>query len=67
VHDHAPVDASAVQGLPEAAPSTKSWTVEPTGADPAMVGVVSPVRSSVLDYPVSEPDSRSGVDTPGRA
>lgn len=66
-HDHAPVVEFAVQVLPEATPSTYSWTVAPTGAEPVNVNVVADVMLSVDEVPKSSVASRSGVETSGTA
>jgi hypothetical protein len=66
-HVHTPDVALAVHVLPEATPSTKSCTVEPTGAEPVNVNVVVDVMLSLFNAPESSAESRSGVDTSGRA
>ena len=61
VQDHAPVVEFAEQVLPEFAPFTCSWIVDPPVAVPLNVGVVSFVMLSVVLDPVSLAASRSGV------
>ena len=65
-HDQTPVVTLAVQALPDDTPSTNSWTVDPTGAEPVKVSVVADVMLSVLT-PVSSDASRSGVEMLGTA
>lgn len=62
VQDQAPVVESAVHGLPVAIAPTKSCTEDPPVAVPEKVGVVSLVRSSVVEVPPSLAAARSGVD-----
>ena len=63
-HVHAPVVLLAVHVFPDDTPSTKSCTVDPTGAEPVNVNVVEDVMLSVL-VPVSSAASRSGVEAAG--
>lgn len=65
-HDQAPVVLLAVQVFPDATPSTSNCTVEPAGAEPVNVSVVTDVMLSVF-VPVSSAASRSGVEMPGTA
>ena len=66
-HDHTPVVEFAVHALPEFTPSTCNCTVEPTGAEPVNVSVVTDVMLSVDEIPESSAVSRTGVDTLGTA
>lgn len=77
VHDHSPVVLLAVQvepvlvhpsldGLVPCA-AVESCTTAPTGAVPVIVSVVSEVRLSLDDDPLSEASARSGADTDGSA
>jgi hypothetical protein len=65
VHCHRPVVSEVMHGLPVATPFAYNCTVDPTGAEPLKVGVVSLVLLSVVDDPVSDASSRSGVVTSG--
>ena len=67
VQDQAPVVSFARQVLPVSVPPSFSWTDAPGGAEPVNVSTVLVVRSSLFDAPVSEPASKSGTDTAGRA
>ena len=58
--DQSPLPSAVVVPIEE--PSEKSSTVLPASAVPVKVGVVSVVILSVLELPVSEAASRSGVD-----
>jgi len=77
VHDHSPVVLLAVQvepvlvhvpvdGLVPCA-AVDNCTTAPTGAEPVIVSVVSEVRLSLGDEPLSEASARSGADTDGNA
>jgi hypothetical protein len=66
-HVHAPVVEFAVHAFPEFTPSTCNCTVEPTGAEPVNVSVVTEVILSVDEAPESSAVSRTGVDTLGTA
>jgi hypothetical protein len=65
-HVHAPVVELDVQVLPVATPSAYNCTVEPTGAEPVNVSVVTEVILSV-DIPESSAVSRTGVEILGSA
>jgi hypothetical protein len=67
VHDQAPVVSFARHVLPVSVPPSFSWTDAPGGAEPVNVSAVLVVRSSLFDAPVSEPATKSGTDTAGRA
>jgi len=67
VHDHAPVVSFARHVLPVSVPPSFNWTDAPGGAEPVNVSAVLVVRSSLFDTPVSEPATKSGVETAGRA
>ena len=66
-HVHAPVVELAVQVLPVATPSAYNCTVEPTGAEPVNVSVVTEVILSVDEIPESSAESRTGVEILGSA
>jgi hypothetical protein len=65
-HVHAPVVELAVHVLPVATPSAYNCTVEPTGAEPENVSVVTEVILSV-GVPESSAVSRTGVEILGSA
>jgi hypothetical protein len=67
VHDHAPVVSFARHVLPVSVPPSFNWTDAPGGAEPVNVSTVLVVRSSLFDAPVSDPATKSGVETAGRA